>query len=1348
MSHRPPANPPAQHDTSEQDPYLSRAEEHSADPLRGHNKRLSTVSAAPAHTYSPNVQVSLVQPGGTLRTPQPEDILHMSESAASMGKGRASLSSRYEDYFSHNAFDRHPTDPRDRGSTESKAQTSLSRQSTHSSEASGPSNPEHFHMETSLSQHRAYQREPLYAASSPHDKESEPRKLAPSRSVTEHPQYPNQALSALSSQIYPGIHQAPYSSRQGSGLQRPNKPTGVLSRISSPSNSGDERQARTVGNTPIATPHLFSPRLPRFTPVVSDDGESPIPSPYLHPVQPHAPKETNKATRDIDTSSGRKTINEYEILYEIGKGTHGKVKLARNMTTSEPVAIKIVQRYSKKRRLGKAQGQEDKVKKEVAILKKALHPNVVSMIEVIDDPDLHKIYLVLEFCEAHDVKWREIGETEIIILENRRLKQECRGAADSETTDTSNDRLLQAADRRRKRATQPRHVPLSRINSESQFFSLEYGGDSEPEEEAQPSSLGDSNSGQDDSRPIERIASSPRSAQAFESPSHISEAVGIPTSNPRPVHDSPLHSPEESPRPTFWNLQDFQHEMQRRMDKAIQNHGEVVRGRQSSVAESASSRLTEAMENLVEEEMRFVPLLTIAESRRAFRDAVLGLEYLHYHGIIHRDIKPENLLRKADHSVKISDFGVSYLGKPVRDGRDSEETSDAETSEYHEDEADLAKTVGTPAFYAPELCSLDYSPDRPRVTAQIDVWALGVTLYCFLYARLPFQANNEFVMMRHIDKQEPFISRRRLKAVDTHARSRPNSHGPLFRASKDHRLPHELLYDDIDDELYDLLRRLLIKDPTHRMTIKQIKHHPWVLRDIPQPIKWLDDTDPAKFTQGKKIEISQNDVSEAVAPLRFFERVKSVAKKVFAPSATSRKRGQSSAASSEVSSGSAGLQQGGSSFSGQDHSRSDDSIASASKTSREQQYHHQHPEHPLSQSVTASPEVSSADKQFNWSSPESATLECNLRNVREYERPHMPTRQESVMSTAGSVKTVTPSDFAPREQVRSRHPDSGPGPSGVEPQLPQSFGHMLGEAGRNLLRSVRSRDRAVADKGTHSTASSPRSSEHHESLQAEPSVAVSSTSASGHLSSIRDNPQRASPYSKRHSLALTPKEFLSHDEPPNADMREILTRRHMHYLEHTVSHGSGERLTHADLSNNPSFLQLSPSNPSPRSRPSQPTISSNSSEDRFNSALSRETSFPSVPSVISADSSVTPDVGTDEPVKPIPKLQPYEASKPRPASYHGTGRPGSMSTSAPRRPLVVPSKRVGKVAEDEQGVETDEDDSEEEFLIMNKTKSRSTATPKISARSGSTNTVRKWNGRERHSLTADDGQTQHTEGKK
>ncbi len=58
---------------------------------------------------------------------------------------------------------------------------------------------------------------------------------------------------------------------------------------------------------------------------------------------------------------------------------------------------------------------------------------------------------------------------------------------------------------------------------------------------------------------------------------------------------------------------------------------------------------------------------------------------VHAQKVVHRDIKPENLLIAADGTLKLSDFGVSYMFEG-------------------EDDA-LRKTTGTPAFLAPEICS-------------------------------------------------------------------------------------------------------------------------------------------------------------------------------------------------------------------------------------------------------------------------------------------------------------------------------------------------------------------------------------------------------------------------------------------------------------------------------------------------------------------------------------------------------------------------------------------------------------------------------------------------------------------
>ena len=58
-----------------------------------------------------------------------------------------------------------------------------------------------------------------------------------------------------------------------------------------------------------------------------------------------------------------------------------------------PQAIKIVDKTTR-RRLGRAQiSNEQKIRREIAIMKKCIHPNVVRLIEVIDDPRARKIYL-------------------------------------------------------------------------------------------------------------------------------------------------------------------------------------------------------------------------------------------------------------------------------------------------------------------------------------------------------------------------------------------------------------------------------------------------------------------------------------------------------------------------------------------------------------------------------------------------------------------------------------------------------------------------------------------------------------------------------------------------------------------------------------------------------------------------------------------------------------------------------------------------------------------------------------------------------------------------------------------
>ncbi|WIA30403.1 hypothetical protein OEZ86_000488 [Tetradesmus obliquus] len=151
-----------------------------------------------------------------------------------------------------------------------------------------------------------------------------------------------------------------------------------------------------------------------------------------------------------------------------------------------------------------------------------------------------------------------------------------------------------------------------------------------------------------------------------------------------------------------------------------------------------------------------------------FRQAVAGLEYLHFHKVVHGDIKPENLLVSSNGELKISDFGCSRMA----DGKSSHQ-----------------RLSGTPAFTAPELVSGNAADPFAA-----DVWALGACLFCFIYGRLPFQGSSVLDVFKAITTAQL-------------------------------ELPDDVT---ISPSLTHLFGRLFDKDPATRITLQEVMCHPWV----------------------------------------------------------------------------------------------------------------------------------------------------------------------------------------------------------------------------------------------------------------------------------------------------------------------------------------------------------------------------------------------------------------------------------------------------------------------------------------------------------------------------------------
>ena len=115
---------------------------------------------------------------------------------------------------------------------------------------------------------------------------------------------------------------------------------------------------------------------------------------------------------------------------------------------------------------------------------------------------------------------------------------------------------------------------------------------------------------------------------------------------------------------------------------------------------------------------RIVKPIPWQEAVRTLLPMARALDFAHRQGMIHRDVKASNILITADGDPMLTDFGIAKI-LDVEEGQTLTGTG---------------MGVGTPEYMAPEQWV-------GKVTAQSDIYSLGVVFYEMLTGRKPYSAD-------------------------------------------------------------------------------------------------------------------------------------------------------------------------------------------------------------------------------------------------------------------------------------------------------------------------------------------------------------------------------------------------------------------------------------------------------------------------------------------------------------------------------------------------------------------------------------------------------------------------------
>ena len=161
---------------------------------------------------------------------------------------------------------------------------------------------------------------------------------------------------------------------------------------------------------------------------------------------------------------------------------------------------------------------------------------------------------------------------------------------------------------------------------------------------------------------------------------------------------------------------------------------------------------------------------------------LLAVNNLHLNNICHRDLKPDNFMFEdttATAELKLIDFGLAhkFFSKSGH--------------------ADMGSFVGTPDYVAPEVL-------QGRYGHKCDMWSVGVIMYVMLSGQLPFSASSVNAVYARI-------------------------------LSGDFSTQSEV-WGSISQQAINLLQKLLVVDPSKRLSAEEALNHCWFTQSPTSPL--------------------------------------------------------------------------------------------------------------------------------------------------------------------------------------------------------------------------------------------------------------------------------------------------------------------------------------------------------------------------------------------------------------------------------------------------------------------------------------------------------------------------------